>query len=347
MRARFVLAFLLSIAALLATGCGGHHHHPKSYATRAPAAKLTQLCPQGHAFMGCSIARPAKGVKLTFGRPPGCIIPDSSNNNASVNYYTAKRYICGAILKLGEGSFFVDGTYAPRLAVLRTLHLWHAPYWFVRGGNCTVEGNAILSALRATGGLDSGPLVLDVETLDAAGMTVCLAQRVYAVYHRWAIIYTAPGTWPGGASGNLKAWIATYGNSHGCLPWTCSFLAWQFAAPPWVYFYIPGLGYGDVSVDQGLTSLVPPHVVVVTDPYHYRVLTATERNVTLHYDGARPHPQRYANYLKHTLEPELLAFAHTIWVLHAKQHNSWSYRNRGTRFQVLWHRGRGQLIRTH
>lgn len=263
---RKLMLGVLLLALLLVVGCGEGGNTTTTVLQKAvPPAQLARVCPPGRGSMGCSIARPPKKVKLpSVTVPAGCKIPDQYEGNTGINYFAAKPHICGAIIKAGESSTHVDSAYSSRLATLRQLHIWHAPYWFVRGGSCTAEGAKLIAVLRANGGLDSGPVILDMEVPSAAGMAPCLTSQIMAAFHRAPVIYTAPGTWPGGSSGGLPAWVAAYGPSHApCLPWTCKPVAWQFADGNFVRYFITGIGFGDVSVDYGITKLVPQPV----DPF--------------------------------------------------------------------------------
>lgn len=265
---RKMMLVVLVLAALIVAGCGGGSHKtPTTVLSKAvPPAQLAKACPPSGGSMGCSIAPPPAGFKLpALSVPVGCKIPDQYEGNTGINYFAAKPHICGAIVKAGESSTHVDSAYTSRLATLRQLHIWHAPYWFVRGGSCTAEGAKLIAVLRANGGLDSGPVILDMEVPSAVGMAPCLTSQIEAAFHRVPVIYTAPGTWPGGSSGGLPAWVAAYGPSHApCVPWTCKPVAWQFADGSFARYFIAGIGYGDVSVDYGITKLVPAPPV---DPF--------------------------------------------------------------------------------
>src|ERR1700752_5309125 len=98
-----------------------------------------------------------------------------------------------------------------------------------------------------------------MEVPEAAGYANagCLPNRLWVAFHRWPDIYTAPGTWPGGSSSGLPIWIAGYGVRYAPRFLRCP-VAWQFASPPYGYYYFPQIGYGDVSVDYGMLKQVPP-----------------------------------------------------------------------------------------
>jgi hypothetical protein len=194
---------------------------------------------------------------------PGCAIPDVSDYQGYVNWARAKPYICGGITKMGEGRGFAGGSmYYRNWSQLRQLGLWHAAYWFVRGSvGCSTQGALIVGRLKAVGYATdplAGPLQLDEEVPDS-NLSACLDAAIWAAFHRHAMVYTGPGTWPGGGHAGLALWQAEYGR-HLHSFWL-PVLAWQ--CTDGVYGcvrYIPGIGYGDVSVDMGITKLTgaPP-----------------------------------------------------------------------------------------
>jgi hypothetical protein len=234
------------IAALLIVGCGSTAHR----------SKLTELCPPGRSFMGCaSGAVPHPNHALQNLKPSGvtkpvagCLFPDVSSYQGHPDWAAASSSICAAVAKAGESNF-EDPDFAYNVASLRALHIPWAGYWFVRG--CS-EGPSFVSVLNSVGfrgDRDALRPVEDMEVPSAFGCAVPIARAIHAAFGVWPIIYTAPGTWPGGASGGLEAWEADYGPSLAALPFAAVVLAWQRYSPPYTYRSIPGLGYGDVSID--------------------------------------------------------------------------------------------------
>ena len=220
-----------------------------------PTSPVKVLCPPGASFMGCASgaspisasALPKGGLSVTA-PVPGCKFPDVSSYQGHPNWPAAAPVICAAVAKAGEAGF-EDPDFAYNVTSLRALHVPWSAYWFVRG--CS-EGGAFVSVLdsvRFRGDRDALRPVLDMEVPAAAGCAVPMADAIHAAFGVWPIIYTAPGTWPGGSSGGLQVWEADYGPTLGALPFAATVLAWQRYSPPFAYYAIPGLGYGDVSID--------------------------------------------------------------------------------------------------
>lgn len=297
--------------------------------------------------MGCALSGAAETFKPKVSAiPSGPKFPDVSSFQGHPNWAAAKSSISMAVVKAGE--YKEDPDFAWNVGQLKTLGIPWAPYWFVRNTGCAHEGAEIVSVVKSVGGLTSLPVVLDEEVPEALGYTVCLADAVHAAFGRWPIIYTAPGTWPGGANGNLNLWIADYGPGFPCM-WTCHPVAWQFASPPFVDYFIPGIGTGDVSVDYGFSKLLPPGVLhhysrFASGRFSSRWGVLNERSVVEHYDGARQHPAKYKTYLR-KLEAELKYLADRDWAVahHQLVHGkpSWGLYHRGWRFQQLSKRSKG------
>lgn len=226
-------------------------------ASASPKATAAAKCPAGASFMGCAAGGTGPSsatapVGATFGAPaPGArVFPDVSSWQGHPDWAAAKGHITGGVAKAFE--YRQDPDFAYNVAALKRLGLPWAAYDFVR--SCNAAG--FIAALRSVGGPTSMPPVLDEEVPAANGCTYTLAHQIFTAFHRWPIEYTSPGTEPSGAGAeNLALWIADFGPSFPCL-WTCHPVAWQFASPPFVYYRIPGLGYGDVSIDYGMTKLV-------------------------------------------------------------------------------------------
>jgi hypothetical protein len=240
------------IAALVAIAGCGSHHAPARHAT---AHSVTASCLPGGSAMGCSVTGKRPTPFAFFGPPAGPKFPDVSSYQGHPDWAAAKRWgIVGAAVKAGE--YTQDPDFAWNVSQLRALHIPWVPYWFVR----SCDPTTLVSVIRSAG-LTSGPVILDMEVPSAAGCAPTLNAAVINAFHRAAVIYTAPGTWPGGSNAGLAVWEATYGASfspiwHPVLGW--QFTDGQFGAP----VYIPGIGTGDVSVDYGLFKLAP-----TPDPY--------------------------------------------------------------------------------
>jgi hypothetical protein len=305
--------------------------------------------------MGCAAGAQARSTlrapRGASTRPTvsGPRFPDVSDWQGHPDWQAARPYIVGAVVKAFETS--VDPDFAWNVAELKKLGLPWAPYDFVR--SCNAAG--FIAAVRAVGGLTSLPAVIDEEVPAADGCTQTLAGQIHAAFGRWPVEYTSPGTETSGAgTDDLGLWIADYGSSFPCL-WTCHPVAWQFASPPFVYSYLPGLGYGDVSVDYGFTRLLPAKPTpkpVVPDPHRllafptFTIATpygdTSERTAMARYYGARAHPAQYAGYLHGTLEPLERWLADRIAALvlgHPPVR--WGLYGRGVRFQRQIHAAQG------
>ena len=208
--------------------------------------------------MGCASGANARNIlTLPAGRtlataPSGArVFPDVSSYQGHPDWALARSHITAAVAKAYE--YTQDPDFSWNIATLKALHIPWAAYDFVR--SCSAAG--FIAVLRSVGGPTSLPPVLDEEVPAANGCTATLEAQIWQAFHRHAIEYTSPGTQPAGAgAGSPLLWIADFGPSYPCL-WTCHPVGWQFASPPYRYYFIPGLGYGDVSIDYGLSKLLP------------------------------------------------------------------------------------------
>jgi hypothetical protein len=247
----------------LLSGCAGSPHG-QSVTLTTPSGttvtkSLTTVCPTGRSYMGCASGATA-AVKntvplgrFTVTRPvKGCVFPDVSSYQGTPNWALAQADICAAVDKAGE--YVEDPTFASNVAAERALKIPWAAYWFVR--SCD-DGARFVSVLNSVGyDHDSDALrpVLDMEVPAARGCAVPMADAIHKAFGVYPVIYTAPGTWPGGSSGGLDVWEASYGAELDKLPFAAKVLAWQRYSPPYTYYYLPGIsngkgGYGDVSID--------------------------------------------------------------------------------------------------
>lgn len=246
---------LAAFACLLAiTGCGGHSHPSKR-----PPPRTVRVC--SGTTDTCRTLTISQLPKLTA--PARGRIPDVSSYQGHPNWPAAKASgIAGAIVKAGE--YTEDPDFAYNWAALRSLGVWHAPYLFVR--SCSAA--AFIRWLNSVGypsDKTAGPPILDMEVPAASGCAPALTASLQAAFHRGVVIYTSPGTWAGGSHSGDPLWIATYGSSFAAI-WQ-PVLAWQCTdGAVGCITYVPGIGYGDVSINLGLTKLVPIAPKPV-DPY--------------------------------------------------------------------------------
>jgi hypothetical protein len=264
--------FLPLLAVALVAGCGGTAHEPAHHAAAVPrnpvaqalAPASSQSCPPGQAQMGCSLHTIAQNPlaphnpMLSFGAPAGALFPDVSSWQGNVNWPAVAAWQSShgwhrlAIWKLGE--YHLDPYAGRNASETARLGFSRAGYWFVRNIGCANEAAAMIWAARRYG---LHVIVEDDEVPEAAGYSTCLTPRLRAA-GLVVVIYAGTGTWPGGISYGSPWWVASYGPGFGCL-WTCNPVAWQFSdghfgSPR----YIPGIGFGDVSVDRGIGKLFAP-----------------------------------------------------------------------------------------
>lgn len=365
-----VVALFAAVAAaviLVLALSGSAPNHPTTVGVKTVAPPTAQQrCPSGQSFMGCAVGDAAKAVpqgtkpKLKFSvAPAGCKIADVSSWQGHPNWPAAKPFLCGGIYKAGE-SLHEDPDASYNVHELAALKMWHTAYWFVRSGvSCTAEGEAyvhVLSAFGYTHDELAGPPVLDEETPGIAGYAACMDAVIFRAFHVHAVIYTAPGTWPGGSGAGLLAWPAAYGPSHPpCLPFTCShYVAWQFAAPPWVMYFVPGLGDQDESVNYTFTSMRPfahpgpPPLVcnafAKTMPKGCLKLFDSSHFGQKLTEGQAARDYKYHRHTTANLHAQLHYFALRVWFVahHRRVHGRWSKlakpnwsHHRGYRYQRL------------
>lgn len=227
--------------------------------------------------MGCSMeARGATAAARTSlamtPAPVGPKFPDVSAWQGHPNWAAAKPMIEGAIVKAGE-AYFQDPDYVWNVHTLNSLRLPWIPYWFVRPSvNCLTEANDFVQAIRAVGGTPVRRAVLDIEVPGLSGYAACMDNVIDSSLGFHAIIYSSPGTWPGGSTAGLNLWVAAYGASAPpCLAGVCnvavagrqSILAWQYTDGAYgPVTYIPGIGNIDVSLDYGHIFSSPPTATI-------------------------------------------------------------------------------------
>lgn len=279
--------YLMAVLAvmLLIAGCGGGTKTvTKTVTTQAPTASLAApktpasvTCdpstgpPAGEGFMGACAPKPLQvypGGKSfpTLVNVPGCKFPDVSSWQGAVNWSPIKNWershgCPGAgIFKMGE--FVVDPFASHNASELHRLGMFAAGYWFVRNTGCSHESARIINEARL---VNVKVVVLDMEVPEALGYAHCLSAPVKAAGFT-VVIYTAPGTWPGGSGDRLPTWIAAYGPSiPPASPFGGRLVAFQCTDGIFgCVTPVPGLGNIDVSVDLGITKLGAP-----VDPLGY------------------------------------------------------------------------------
>jgi hypothetical protein len=259
MRPAACLAVLAAAVGL--AGCG--QGSTSTTSTPAPAVR----CPAARSFMGCSAGASATftqhapvGVSPRVGAVAGAKFPDVSSYQGQPPWSRVKPYITGAVAKLGEGTG-EDPDAAYNVRSFQRLRIRYAVYWFVRPDGCAAEGQALERDARA---LHVTQVVLDEEISGISGYAACLKGYVQRATGHAALVYRSASNDEDSSAASLGCWVAAYGPSSPPACFGRHPVAWQYASPPYIYVYIPGLGYGDVSVNYSLFSPSKP-----ADPEHY------------------------------------------------------------------------------
>lgn len=251
---RFIVTMIMGLMIIVLASCGGSTrtiNHTVTVVATNTAVSCNPAPNQGH--MGVCTPR-----TQTLGPLPtlsGSFIPDVYELNGCKNWAGSKGHIAGGIVKAFE--FRTDHCLAQNWASLTRAKIWHAAYDFLRPGSCTGEADAYVSAVRHVGGFNSGPAIGDAEVALPAGFVACWVARIkHDTDQHTVIIYTAPGTWPGGGNPGADLWVATYGPVPGCV-WTCTHIAWQFTDG--THGPLPHstlIGTGDISINNGITKIL-------------------------------------------------------------------------------------------
>lgn len=253
------------LAVLLVAGCGGSPHHAKTSVTGSTGSTgrtAAAACPPGQSFMGCAAPLQVGTTRALGAAPAGCKFPDVSSYQGHPNWAAVKAWQlaahcpAGGVFKLGEYVQDPDASY--NAGQLHALGMAAVGYWFVRNTGCAHEAaqiRAIADALQIT------VVALDMEVPEASGYAPCLTADIRGGFgpHIDILIYTGPGTWPGGSSAGLPVWVADYGPSSPPSMFGERPIAWQetdghFGSP----IDFPGIGDVDGSIDYGLLNLAAP-----------------------------------------------------------------------------------------
>lgn len=265
---------LLAISIYYLTLGASHSHIARAASGKPTTTSVTQLSrvtcppPAGEGFMGVCQPKPMQVYPGGLTAPllsvvSGGRFPDVSSWQGTVNWSTiinwqrSHGWRLGGVFKMGE--YGVDPYAFRNNAALTALHAFRAGYWFVRATGCASEANQIISEARL---LHLTVVIEDDEVPEAAGYSTCLTPRLRAAGFV-VVIYTSPGSFPGGAGENAYAWMAAFGPALPSAPFaTAGIKAWQCSdGVAGCITDIPGLGRTDVSVDYGMLGLA------ATDPY--------------------------------------------------------------------------------
>lgn len=252
---------VVTVFAFFIGGCGGTHTIT-STTTTTPSPSAV-LCPPGTSFMGCARGvSPVYTTQLRFGAKlgiaSGAKFVDVSSYQGHPAWPSIKPYIDGIAAKAGEYTQDQDFYYNAESA--HALHLPFAAYEFVRPIGCAVDAEHFIRWIRSVGPALVQVLVLDEEVSGIGGYANCIVPILHRDLPGIPVrVYRSASNNLDGSADNLGCWVAAFGphtapSCNGGHP-----LAWQFASPPYVYFYVPHLGYGDVNVDYGFfKGLTPP-----------------------------------------------------------------------------------------
>ena len=246
---RRAISIAISLLALALVGCGSTQTRTVTvHATPAATTPSVQepACnpAPGKGTMGvCTPTTSAPQIgapRLTRGAQ---LLPD-------VSEYQGCALYSEAIFRVYEGG--TERQDARALCHARELqrrHAWYAVYSFLRPGHggCVYQAVRTISIVRSIGGI-VGPIIADAEVWLPPGFVTCFVHTLQA--HGYvAVIYTGPGTWPGGAFA-ARVWVAAYPFRPPCFSNACPYLAHQFSDA----FNCRGV-FGDCSVNEGILSV--------------------------------------------------------------------------------------------
>ena len=177
--------------------------------TSQSASSSATTC-NGAAYMGCSVgakAAPTAPKNPTVAPPvTGCVYPDVSNYQRALTYAdwsAASSHICAVVAKAGQSGYGEDPSFAHFVATFRELKIPWSAYYFVTSCYSGPEFVSILNSVGFKNDRDALVPVLDMEVPSAHNCAVPLAAAVHKAFGVWPVIYTAPGTWPGGCARGL------------------------------------------------------------------------------------------------------------------------------------------------
>jgi hypothetical protein len=240
MRSKLLL-ILLAVVALV--GCGKAVTTTKPSLPATPPSVCNPVAGQG--TMGVCTPPAAAGTR--FSTPPlqkgAILIPD-------VSEFQGCALHSAAIFRVFEaGTGREDASARCHARAVQALHVWYAVYAFLRPahGGCVGQALRTIAIVRGLGGV-VGPVIADAEVWLPPGFVTCFVRTLQS--HGYvAVIYTSPGTWPGGAFA-VGVWVAAYPYRPACFSNACPYLAHQFSSA----FNCRGV-FGDCSVNEGILSV--------------------------------------------------------------------------------------------
>lgn len=245
-------AAALAISALAISAAGfvigeeaATQHRPHTRTVVVPAPAPPERCdPQlGKGTMGVCTP-PGQGPKLGLPRlVESRLLPD-------VSEFQGCALHSAVIFRVYEaGTERQDARARCHAQEAQRQHVWYAVYTFLRPahGGCVFQALRTIAIVRSLGGV-VGPIIADAEVWLPPGFVSCFVHTLQA--HGYvAVIYTAPGTWPGGVF-VVRVWIAAFPFRPPCFLNACPYLAHQFSEA----FNCRGI-FGDCSIDEGITSV--------------------------------------------------------------------------------------------
>lgn len=362
-----IVAVLTTLFLLLA-GCGGTKTVTSTATLTSTTVTTTTTgpgpvqveCPPGHSYMGC-----AQGVSPTFplqqrfgaklGTTAGPKFVDVSSYQGCPDWPAIKPFIDGVAAKAGEYEQDPDFRCNVERAHAAGLHI--AAYWFERPTGCVGEAQHFIAIVRAAGGTAViSRLVLDEEVSGIQGYAACEAPIIHRELGIEPTVYRSSENNEDSSGDSDSCWVAAFGPS--TAP-ACNGrpIAWQFASPPYVYFFVPHLGYGDVNVDYGFFSAIPrPKPALVCKAFARSI----PRNCLKLFPNERFGPARlnergvvstYKFHRRQSVHAHLVYLRDRVWFVshHKREHGHWvklrkpDYKfDRGFRYQRLAHDAAGR-----
>ncbi len=230
--------------------------------------------------LGATTAAKTPSVSPVKVDPPACVPDVSSWQGYHVDWGAVKRWQLSrgctpaGIFKIGE--YIDDPTAATNNAGLKANGMVRMGYWFIRNTGCIHEADQIRDEAKNLG---LTTVWLDDEVSEGRNYTGagCITPTLKAAGITAVGIYASPGAFPGGSTQPLAAWIAAYGPLNPPnAPWGGPIKGFQCTDGVFgCKTYVPGIGYGDVSVDYGMTGLGQPKVPLCSRTMCLSKFTAT------------------------------------------------------------------------
>jgi hypothetical protein len=270
-RCQFLSLLAAPIVVVCLLGCGGAgtptHSAPAIPRQHPIGAASSCNLPEAQGVMGrCA---PVMRTTLVPSQQPrlgtSAVIPDVSEWNGYPCWPCAGPHIVAAVVRV-QDNHWADTHFAYNVTHLRGARVRFAVYAFLRPApDCSAEADAALERMRLASATDA-LLIADAEVPLPYWCVQQFNAAVERRTHRPSVDYTSAGTYYGGPHGKARLWLAAYGPARTCVPtWPCVngqgvSVAWQHTdgeVGPYPRF-VAGIGYGDLSRDEGLAALMSP-----------------------------------------------------------------------------------------